>query len=75
MHDRISYYRVARLAVHVPFTPGASAPWSLIAVGVKRGVPSANILVDGTVPLAARNPTTEEILEAMDAAIRSAMLG
>jgi hypothetical protein len=73
-HDRVSYYRVARLALHVPATQGALAPWSLIATGVKRGIPSSSIIVDGRVPCPAHNPTTEELLEAFDAALRQCML-
>lgn len=75
MNDRISSYRVARLAIHVPQVSGDRAPWSLIATGVKRGIPTTNILLDGVVRLAPRNPTTEELLEAFDSAIRSSMLG
>lgn len=73
--DNMSRYRVVRLALHVPMHAGALAPWSLVAVGVRRGVPSANILLDGRVRLAPRNPTTEEILEAIDSAVRGSMLG
>lgn len=74
MPDRISTYRVARLAIHVPQTDGALARWSLIATGFRAGVPSSNILLDGSVRLAPRNPTTEELLEAFDSAIRGSML-
>lgn len=74
MADRISTYRVARLALHIPVQQGSAAPWSLVAIGTRRGVPHASILVDGRVPCPAHNPTTEEILEAMDAAIRQAMI-
>jgi hypothetical protein len=74
MSDRISTYRVVRLSIHVPAVDGAWAPWSLIATGVRGGIPTSRILVDGRVHLAPRNPTTEEILEAFDAAIRQSML-
>ena len=74
MPDRSSRYRVVRLAVHVPPTNGDRANWSLIAVGVKRGVPSAQILLDGTVPLQGPAPSTEEILDALDSIVRSVRL-
>jgi hypothetical protein len=74
MNDRISRYRVVRLAIHVPAVDGSRAHWSLIATGVKGGIPSSTILSDGTVALAARNPTTEEIIEALDACVRQMML-
>ncbi len=72
--DRISRYRVIRLAIHVPPTTGERANWSLVAVGVKRGVPSAQILLDGTVPLQGPAPTTAEILDALDSVVRSVRL-
>jgi len=72
--DRISTYRVARLALHIPVQAGSLAPFSVVAIGTRRGVPHASILVDGRVACPPHNPTTEEILEAMDAAIRQCMI-
>lgn len=74
-HDRVSTYRVVRLSIHVPHVEGATARWSLIATGVKRGIPSSQVLLDGTVPLPGPAPTTEEIVEAIDAIARQSMLG
>lgn len=74
MADQISNYRQVRLVLQVPSQPGSRAYWSLHAVGVKRGIPVSRILLDGWVPLAASTPTTEEILEALDAAVRQSML-
>lgn len=75
MNDRISRYRVVRLALHVPPTGGDRAHWSLIATGVRSGIPSSVILLDGTVRLQGPAPTTEEILEAIDSLVRGHMLG
>lgn len=74
MNDRISQYRVVRLAIHVPPTGGTTARWSLIAVGVRRGIPHAQILLDGSVRLPGPAPTTEEILEAVAACAQQGML-
>lgn len=74
MTDRISTYRVARLAIHVPHSADSWAPWSLVATGVRGGIPTAQILLDGRVRLAPQRPTTEELLEAFDSAIRGSML-
>lgn len=73
--DRISRYRVARLSLHIPVNPLAKGHYALIATGVRNGVPTSLVLADGMVPCPAHNPTTEEILEAMDAALRQHMLG
>lgn len=75
MADRISTYRVARLSLHIPVNSAARAHYALLATGVKNGVPRSVVLADGTVPCAALNPTTEEILEAMHAALAQHMLG
>lgn len=72
--DRISTYRQVRLVLQIPNLPTARTYWSLHAVGVKRGIPTSTVLLDGVVGHLAQNPTTEEILEACDAAIRGAML-
>lgn len=73
-NDRISRYRVVRLAIHVPAVSGSRAHWSLIATGVRGGIPTSVILSDGMVDLAAQNPTTEEIVEALDACVRQMMI-
>ena len=72
--DRISRYRQVRLVLQVPHTPGGRTYWSLHAVGVRAGVPHSVILLDGVVPGISAQPTTEEILEAIDAAVRGSML-
>lgn len=74
MSDRISRYRVVRLALHVPPTGGDRAHWSLIATGVRNGIPSSVVLLDGMVPLPGPAPTLEEILEAIDSLVRQSML-
>lgn len=74
MADRISQYRVVRLAIHVPPTGGATARWTLVATGVRRGIPHAAILLDGSVRLPGPAPTTEEILEAVHAIAEQSML-
>jgi len=74
MSDRISTYRQVRLVLQVPRSEDQRAYYSLHAIGVYKGIPTARILVDGTVSLAPLNPTTEEILEALDAAVRQSML-
>jgi len=72
--DRISRYRVARLSLFPPMRDGDAARYALIANTIRRGVPSGQILVDGTLPSMPSKPTTEEVLEAMDAALRQHML-
>ena len=67
MADRISKYRVIRLAIHVPPTDGDAARWSLVAVGVRGGIPTANILLDGSVRMSGPAPSTAEICEALAA--------
>lgn len=72
--DRVSNYRVVRLAIHVPPTDGDRARWSLVAVGVSRGIPNASILLDGTVPLRGPRPPIHEIVEALAAVVDQARL-
>ena len=71
---QISRFRVARLSIHAPSVDGRGAPYALIANTIKRGVPSAQILLDGRLPALNARPTTEELLEAFDSAIRQHML-
>jgi hypothetical protein len=73
--DRISRYRVARLSLFPPQIKDGSARYALVANTIRNGVPSAQILVDGQLSGVAMRPTTEEVLEAMDAALRQHMLG
>lgn len=74
MTDTISRYRTIRLAIHVPTSETERAPWTLVAQTVRAGVPSAQILLDGTVPLHGPRPGIEQILDAVDAAVRQARL-
>lgn len=74
MSDRISNYRQVRLVLQVPVNGASQTYWSLHAVGVKGGIPTARVLLDGFVPALHQQCTTEEILEAIDAAVRGAML-
>jgi len=74
MPDRISTYRQVRLVLQIPSEPRGRSYWSLHAVGVRNGVPSSVILLDGFAGHLSNRPTTEEILEALDAAIRGSML-
>jgi hypothetical protein len=72
--DRISRYRVARLSLFPPQISGGPARYALVANTIRNGVPSAQILCDGTLLGVATHPTTEEVLEALDAAVRQHML-
>lgn len=72
--DVKSTYRQARLVLQVPSMPGGRAYYSLHVVGVRNGVPTAKVLVDGHVRLRPLNPTTEEILEALQEALAQSML-
>lgn len=74
MPDRISNYRQVRLILQVPQAQSERAYFSIHAVGVRNGIPSSQILTDGWVPLAHATPTTEEILEALDACVRQCLL-
>jgi hypothetical protein len=74
MPDQISTYRQIRLVLQVPPLDGVRTYWSLHAVGVRRGVPTSKILLDGTVARLSPTPTTEEILEALAAVVASTML-
>lgn len=75
MNDRVSNYRQVRLVLQVPTQKGSRAYVSMHAVGVRRGVPTARILLDGYVGALDPAPTTEEMLEAFDAFIRQNLLG
>lgn len=70
MADRISRYRVARLSLFPPERDGGNARYAVVANVIKRGVPSGMILVDGVLPSAPSHPTTEELLELFDSALR-----
>lgn len=72
--DRISRFRVARLSLYPPVTGVGGARYALIASTIRKGVPHAQILLDGCVPGVNAQPTTEELLEAFDTAIRAHML-
>jgi hypothetical protein len=75
MADQISMYRVARLAMF-PATVGDAghARWSLVSNVIRGGIPTARILGDGLIPGVPTHPTQEEVVEAMDAALRSMRL-
>lgn len=74
MADRISSYRVVRLALFMPQTGSGRARWSLVAVGVNHGVPNASILLDGDVPISSGRPPIHEIVEALQAVVNQARL-
>jgi len=62
------------MVLQIPTGTATRTYWSLHAVGVKRGVPTSVILLDGTVGGLDPNCTTEEILEALEAALASVRL-
>lgn len=70
MADRISTYRQVRLVVQIPQDRASRSYFSLHAVGVKKGVPTSTVLLDGWVAALDQLATTEEIVEALDAAVR-----
>lgn len=74
MPDQISVFRVARLSLYPPTNVRSGARYALIANRVKRGIPTANILLDGVVHGVDPSPTTEELLEAFDSALAQHML-
>lgn len=74
MPDQISQFRVARLSLYPPQNVRSGARYALIANTIRRGIPSAQVLVDGVVHGVNPQPTTEELLEAFDSAIRQHML-
>jgi hypothetical protein len=74
MNDRVSRFQVARLSLYPPAKPGGHYRYALIATTIRGGIPSGQILVDGLVRDGHPSPTTEEILMAMDAALRQSML-
>lgn len=74
MPDVISRYRVARLSLFPPVTDGNYARYALTASVIKKGIPSAQILVDGVLPNAPCYPTTEELLALFDSALAAHML-
>lgn len=74
MPDRISHYRVVRLALHVPVVDGRQAEWTLVATTVRKGVPGAQIIAEGRVPLHGPIPAVHEIWEALDRIVRQHML-
>ena len=74
MPDRISRYRVARISMFPPMAAGNMARYALTASVIRNGVPTSQILLDGLVPNAPAFPTTEELLELFDSALRQHML-
>lgn len=74
MSDRMSRFRVARFSIFPPMNTGGNARYALVASTIRRGVPNAQILVDGVLPDAPTHPTTEELLELFDSATRKHML-
>lgn len=71
----VSQYRVARLSLFPPSVPGGNYRYALVANTIRNNVPHAVILCDGVLPNGHPFPTTEEVLEALDAAVRQHMLG
>lgn len=74
MNDRISRYRSARLSLFLPARDGGNVRYALLRLGVRNGVPQGQILVDGVLPSAPASPTTEELLELFDSALRQHLL-
>lgn len=74
MNDTISTYRQVRLVLQIPQDKRSQSYWSLHAVGVKRGVPTSRIVLDGYVPALDPMCTVEEMLEAVHAAASQGML-
>ena len=72
--DTMSRFRVARFSLYPPSSPGGHARYALIANTIRGGVPHGQILLDGIVPGFDPRPTTEELLEGFDTAIRQHML-
>lgn len=72
--DRISRFRVARLSLFPPLTASGQARYAMIASTVRNGVPHSQILIDGQLRDVPSHPTTEELLELFDVAIRQHML-
>ncbi len=70
MSDRISFYRVARLSLFPPREDRGHARYALVANRIVRGVPQGQILLDGVVQSAPASPTTDELLELFDSALR-----
>lgn len=70
MADRCSRYRVARMSIFPPQSDGGQARYALIVNTIRNGVPHGSILLDGVLPNAASHPTTEQLLELFDSALR-----
>lgn len=73
-YDRISRYRVARLSLFPPATHPGQARYAVTASTIRNGIPHAQILLDGVLPNAPAVPTTEELLELFDSALRQHFL-
>lgn len=69
MADQISNYRQVRLVLQVPQGDQQRTYFSVHAVGVKRGIPTASVLADGVVAPMQSHPTLEEIVEALSSAV------
>lgn len=69
-----SRFRVARLSLFPSMLGSGQARYALTSQVIRGNVPHSQILVDGVLNGVASTPTTEEILEAMDAALRQHML-
>lgn len=72
--DRISQYRVARWSLFPPRESGGNARYAVVANTIRNGIPHGQILLDGILPNAPAQPTTEELLELFDSALRQHLL-
>jgi hypothetical protein len=74
MGDTISRYRSVRLTLHLPPDGTTTARWTLLRIGVRRGVPTSDIIADGTLRFDPAEPTYEAITEALHAAVGQLLL-
>lgn len=74
MPDQISSMRTVRLVLHIPHQEGGRTYFSVHTISTVKGVPRAAVILDGVVAPLSTRPTTQEILEAFDAAIQQGIV-
>lgn len=71
MNDRTPWLRTAKLILHPPVKQGGDCRYALTTFSITtRGTQNGRVLLDGVLRGIAPAPTTEELLEAFDAALR-----
>lgn len=66
MVDRISNFRVVRLAIHLPSSAEGEAHWTLTPLTVKNGVPNGTTTHRGVLSGMGPSPSVDQIADALE---------